>query len=132
MWTMRILIVTLSVLLQNVFVKPAASEMPSLVAEMKHKMFQGQGETFYDVGQGSRGPSGLSEENLETSLANVRLIADRADADLTVLRRRGGDVGKVAECLVRTRMSEDDFMEIRYIHFSENRTDCAVIFKLCM
>ena len=64
----------------------------------------------------SPGPvSGLNEEDLRASLATVEALASACGADLCVLRERQGEEGRMADCLVRRRVNEDDFMEVWYI-----------------
>ena len=64
----------------------------------------------------STGPvSGLNEEDLRASLATVEALASACGADMSVLRERQGEEGRTADCLIRRRVDEDDFMEVRYI-----------------
>ena len=58
--------------------------------------------------------SGLNEEDLRASLATVQALASGCGADVCVLRERQGEEGRIADCLVRRRVEEDDFMEVRY------------------
>lgn len=97
------------------FVNPTEAEEAELYEQVQLRITEGQGEAFLDigVGDGSASGSGLSEEELAHSLATLERIAGKCSADLTVLRRRVLDGGLVAECLVRVRMGQDDFMEIR-------------------
>lgn len=57
--------------------------------------------------------SGLSEEQLDASLATVRSLAVACEADMRVLRQRRAEEGVTAECLVRRKVQEDDFLEVR-------------------
>lgn len=58
--------------------------------------------------------SGLNEEDLRASLATVEALASACGADVCVLRERQAEEGRTADCLVRRRVEEDDFMEVRY------------------
>ena len=80
---------------------------------MRIKLTDGQGESFWDLGLEEGTQSGLSEEDLSLSLATLERVANDCNADVAVLRKKNGDVGTVAECLVRRRVVEDDFMEVR-------------------
>lgn len=60
--------------------------------------------------------SGLNEEDLRASLATVEALASACVADMSVLRERQGEEGRTADCLVRRRVDEDDFMEVRYMY----------------
>lgn len=57
--------------------------------------------------------SGLLEEQLDASLATVRSLAVACEADMRVLRQRRAEEGVTAECLVRRKVQEDDFLEVR-------------------
>ena len=58
---------------------------------------------------------GLNEEDLRASLATMQALASACGADMSVLRERQAEEGHTADCLVRRRVEEDDFMEVRYI-----------------
>ena len=58
--------------------------------------------------------SGLNEEDLRASLATMHALASACGADMSVLRERQAEEGRTADCLVRRRVEEDDFMEVRY------------------
>ena len=57
--------------------------------------------------------SGLNEEDLRASLATLQALASACGADVSVLRERQAEEGRTADCLVRRRVEEDDFMEVR-------------------
>lgn len=104
--------------------------MAELYDQVQLRVTEGQGEAFFDVGlgDGSGSGSGLTEEELACSLATLERIAERCNADLTVLRRRVVDEGLVAECLVRVRMGQEDFMEIRCVYMHV----CVVCVRACV
>lgn len=101
---------------------------------MQLRITEGQGEAFFDIGlgDGSASGSGLTEEELTRSLATLERIADKCNADLTVLRKRVVDVGLVAECLVRVRMGQEDFMEIRCDCCARARTCVCTYMCVCL
>ena len=96
---------------------PTEQEVAELTEQVQLKIMDGQGEAFFDVGlgDGAGDGSGLTEEELALSLATLERIAKQCDADLTVLRKKAWEGGLVAECLVRGRMGQEDFMEIRCV-----------------
>lgn len=95
------------------YVNPSDEDFLDLVEHMRMKLNDGQGEMFCDIGLGEGTQSGLSEEDLALSLSTLERVANECNADVAVLRKKTGDVGVVAECLVRRRVVEDDFMEVR-------------------
>lgn len=59
------------------------------------------------------GDSGLDEEDLEASIATVRSLCDQIEADLIWLRERTDTGGKIQDYLIRQRVGEQDFLEVR-------------------
>ena len=57
--------------------------------------------------------SGLSEEDLKASVDSLKLLAESCNADVVLLREKPAEEGTVAEYLVRNRVDENDFMEVR-------------------
>ena len=57
--------------------------------------------------------NGLTGEDLAASLATVQSLATACGAEVHVLRERPGEVGSTAEVLVRRKVEEDDFLEVR-------------------
>ena len=116
-------------------VNPSHSRFVHLVSQLKFRMQEGQGpsvpcvvgraihaltaldrrtgEAIYEVGVGDNGfPQGLSEADLNSSIETVRRMANELKAGVTVLSMRSGELGRVAELLVRT-LNVDDSMDIR-------------------
>ena len=57
--------------------------------------------------------NGLTREELHASLATVQSLAAICEADMMVLREKPVEGRHMAECLVRRRVEEDDFLEVR-------------------
>ena len=57
--------------------------------------------------------SGLNPDEYETSVATLTLLAQSCDADLVLLRKKTAEQGTVGEFLLRTKLDENDFMEVR-------------------
>ena len=57
--------------------------------------------------------SGLSAEDLKASVDSLKLLAEACNADVVLLREKPAEEGTVAEYLVRNRVDENDFMEVR-------------------
>ncbi|CAG2106744.1 unnamed protein product [Medioppia subpectinata] len=95
-------------------VNPTDEEAIQLTTHLVNRLEE-SGETIYLVGCSESGESGLSEDELNASVANLHRLADKIDSDCIVLRRRRGDsgVGQVAEYLVRKRAKSNDFQEVR-------------------
>ncbi|MBP1449366.1 MAG: GTP-binding protein [Thermoproteus sp.] len=76
--------------------------------QMKRRLIEGGGEALYIVGVSNDGkPLGLSEEELQRSLAFISSAVERIGASAYVLRISEGIKGKIAEVLIRSRAGED-------------------------
>lgn len=58
--------------------------------------------------------SGLKQDEYDASVATLKSLASQLDCDCVVLRQRKQDKGLTAQFLVRRRVQEQDFLEIRY------------------
>ncbi|HUU77166.1 MAG TPA: GTP-binding protein [candidate division Zixibacteria bacterium] len=94
-------------------IDPTATRFEHLVTQMKFRLQEGQGEAIYEIGVEDNGfPKGISEIELKNSIETIKQMAEKLKADITILRERDGDSGKVAEVLVRT-LADEEFLEIR-------------------
>ena len=94
-------------------IDPTATRFEHLVTQMKFRLQEGQGEAIYEIGVEDNGyPKGISEKELQDSIDTIKRMAEQLNADVTLLRERDGDDGKVAEVLVRV-LAEEEFIEIR-------------------
>ena len=50
---------------------------------------------------------------MQQSMANLRKMSEELNCECLVLRERMEEGGSVTEALIRTRVTERDFMEIR-------------------
>lgn len=56
---------------------------------------------------------GLSEADMEASYATVKSMAEQVEADVILLRERQEAGGRVRDYLVRKRVGDNDFLEVR-------------------
>lgn len=87
-------------------VNPTNQRLEHLVTQMKWRLREGQGEAIYEIGVEDNGlMTGLSDEDMESSLDTLREMARRLGATIQVLRERvvTTELGTrtVAEVLVR-------------------------------
>lgn len=59
------------------------------------------------------GDWGLDESDMDASVATVRSMCEQIDADLIPLRERNEAAGLVCDYLIRRRVGELDFLEVR-------------------
>ncbi|XP_069764099.1 GTP-binding protein 1-like isoform X3 [Narcine bancroftii] len=97
-----------------VLVSPSSEQYDYLLKQLRERMDEGCGETIYVIGQGSDGKKyGLNDDDIEASVATVKSLSDQIYSDLILLRERQEAGGKVADYLVRKRVGENDFLEVR-------------------
>ncbi|XP_054460885.1 GTP binding protein 1, like [Anoplopoma fimbria] len=97
-----------------VLVSPTGQQYDSLLKHLREQIGEGCGETIYVVGMGSDGGDyGLDEKDMEASVATVRSLCEQIEADLIFLRERTDTGGKIRDYLIRRRVGEQDFLEVR-------------------
>lgn len=75
----------------------------------------------------------MDEKDMEASVATVRSLCEQIEADLILLRERTESGGKIRDYLIRRRVGEQDFLEVRYesLQISRNgvndRNYCFII-----
>ncbi|XP_030590482.1 GTP-binding protein 1-like isoform X1 [Archocentrus centrarchus] len=97
-----------------VLVSPTGEQYDSLLRHLRERIDEGCGETIYVVGMGSDGGDyGLDEKDMEASVATVQSLCEQTEADLILLRERTDTGGKIRDYLIRRRVGEQDFLEVR-------------------
>lgn len=98
-----------------VLVSPSEEQFELLRKQLKDRIDDSRGETIYEIGIGEDGCDiGLDPGEYAASLATLQSLAATLNADCVELRQRRGEKGtKVGLYLIRTKVDEADFMEIR-------------------
>lgn len=98
-----------------VLVSPTEEQFELLLKRLKDRIADSRGETIYEIGIGEdASDSGLDPEEYAASLATLQSLATTLNADCVELRQRRGDKGStVGQYLIRQKLDETDFMEIR-------------------
>ncbi|XP_041959488.1 GTP binding protein 1, like isoform X1 [Alosa sapidissima] len=95
-------------------VSPTGEQYDVLFRQLRERMDEGCGETIYVVGMGSDGGEyGLNEQDMEASVATVQSLCEQVEADLILLRERAETGGCVRDYLIRRRVGDTDFLEVR-------------------
>ncbi|KTG41478.1 hypothetical protein cypCar_00009362, partial [Cyprinus carpio] len=95
-------------------VSPTGEQYECLQKQLRERIDEGCGETIYVVGMGTDGGDyGLDERDMEASVATVQSLCEQVDADLILLRERTETAGHVRDYLIRRRVGEADFLEVR-------------------
>lgn len=59
--------------------------------------------------------NGLQPDKMEASLATVASLASACNADFQVLRQKPMEAGTIAQVVLRRKVNEDDFLEVRCV-----------------
>ena len=95
-------------------VNPSATRLEHLVTQMKWRLREGNGEAIYEMGVEDNGiMTGLSEEDMDSSLDTLQEMARRLGATVQVLRQRNIDTRTVAEILVRKIPDDQQVIDLR-------------------
>uniref|UniRef100_A0A069DZE2 GTP-binding protein 1 n=1 Tax=Panstrongylus megistus TaxID=65343 RepID=A0A069DZE2_9HEMI len=95
-------------------ISPTAEQYDLLQKKLKERVENGRGETIFDIGVGEDGgETGLNADEYEASVATLQSLASTLDADCVLLRNKKGEQGMTGQYLVRRRVIEQDFLEIR-------------------
>lgn len=98
---------------KTVLVSPTSEQFDLLRKQLEHRMADSRGETIFEIGVGDCEENGLDTEEYAASLATLQSLATTMDAECVELRIRPSDKGMTGQYLVRRRVIESDFMEIR-------------------
>ncbi|MFV2016802.1 MAG: GTP-binding protein, partial [Candidatus Heimdallarchaeota archaeon] len=72
-------------------------------------MYEGNGEAFYYIGVQDDGtPTGISEEELASSLESIEKVASLANAKVMLLRKEKGNEGYISELLIRREKDPEE------------------------
>ncbi|CAB1342278.1 unnamed protein product [Coregonus sp. 'balchen'] len=95
-------------------VSPNGEQYDLLLRQLRERMDEGCGETIYVVGMGSDGGDyGLDEGDMEASVATIQSLCEQTESDLILLRERIEAGGQVRDYLIRRRVGDQDFLEVR-------------------
>lgn len=99
---------------KQVLVSPTEEQFEVLLKRLKERIADSRGETIWELGVGEDGSdSGLDAGEMAASVATLQSLATTVNADCVELRTGRGEKGATAKYLIRQRLDEQDFMEIR-------------------
>lgn len=94
-------------------VDPTPERLEHLTSQLKWRLAEGQGEALYELGVEDNGfPKGLSADELAKSLATLDKMAKNVAAEASVVCKRPGKEGEIAEVLIREARA-DQYIDIR-------------------
>ncbi|XP_063983782.1 GTP-binding protein 1 [Diachasmimorpha longicaudata] len=99
---------------KDVLVSPSEEQYELLLRRLKERILDGGSETIFDIGIGEDGSEdGLKSDEYEASVATLQSLAATLEADCVLLRQSKVDQGLTGQYLVRRRLDQQDFLEIR-------------------
>ncbi|CAB3359760.1 Hypothetical predicted protein [Cloeon dipterum] len=99
---------------KTTLVSPTSEQFDLLLRQLRERLDDGRGETIYEIGIGEDSTeAGLAEDEFEASVATLKSLASTLDSDCKELRQRQLEKGLTGQFLVRKRLDEQDFLEIR-------------------
>ncbi|KAJ8318645.1 hypothetical protein KUTeg_003736 [Tegillarca granosa] len=94
-------------------VSPNNEEYEILMEIVKERIEEGHGETIFELGTGEGDSPGLSEEDMQASIATLHSITESLGLESVKLREKKEEDGLVIEFLLRKKVDLEDFMEVR-------------------
>ncbi|CAF0841134.1 unnamed protein product [Rotaria sp. Silwood1] len=96
-------------------IEPDPYRLEHLITQMNWRLQEGQGEALYEIGVEDCGTlSGVTDEELEASLATLKKMADRLGASITKLyERKLENERHIVEVLVRKVPDDQHFIDLR-------------------
>lgn len=94
-------------------VDPTPERLEHLTSQLKWRLFEGQGEAFYEIGIEDNGTArGLPANELEKSIETLRTMAKTLGCETFLICKRKAKEGEIAELLVR-EVRDDKYMDVR-------------------
>ncbi|XP_047144410.1 GTP-binding protein 1 isoform X1 [Hydra vulgaris] len=94
-------------------ISPNAIQFDAILSKIRDLLLEGHGEAIYEVGAGDGVDCGLNEDDLNASIATIQSICTQLNCDCNLLREKNVEKGKIAEFLLRMKIIEEDFFEVR-------------------
>lgn len=95
-------------------VDPTPERLEHLTTQLKWRLCEGQGEALYEIGVEDDGvPRGLCEADMKKSIENLKKMAAKLNAEVSLVCTRKGKEGEVAEMLVR-EVRDDNYIDVRF------------------
>lgn len=103
-----------SIRCKTVLISPSEEQYDLIQQRLQERIADGRGETIFDIGVGDDGSeSGLQPADYDASVATLKSIVATLNADCVLLRERKVEQGLTGQYLVRRRVEQQDFLEIR-------------------
>lgn len=98
---------------KTTLVSPSNEQFDLLKKLLEQRIAESGGETIFEIGIGDGENNGLEPDEYAASVATLQSLATTLNADCVELRQRPSDKGNTGQYLIRRRLDQSDFMEIR-------------------
>ncbi|XP_031634585.1 GTP-binding protein 1 [Contarinia nasturtii] len=98
---------------KKTLISPSHEQFDLLKKFLEKRIVDSSGETIFEIGAGDNEENGLQSDEYAASVATLQSLAATLNADCVELRQRPSDKGMTGQFLIRRRVDQDDFMEIR-------------------
>lgn len=98
---------------KKTLVSPSNEQFDLLTKLLGQRIAESGGETIFEIGIGDGEDNGLEPDEYAASVATLQSLATTFNADCVELRQRPSDKGMTGQYLIRRRLDQTDFMEIR-------------------
>lgn len=98
---------------KKALVSPTNEQFDLLKKLLETRIGDSGGETIFDVGIGDGEDNGIDPDEFAASVATLQSLAATLNADCVELRQRPSEKGMTGQYLIRKRVDQSDFMEIR-------------------
>lgn len=98
---------------KTILVSPTDEEYDMLLRQLRQRIQEGNGETLYEIGIADGDTNGLHKEDLDASIATLESLSQTCGAEMLLLREKTSAGGMVVEYLLRKKVEDEDFIEVR-------------------
>lgn len=98
---------------KKLLIGPSNEQFDVLKNLLENRIIESGCETIYEIGIDDGEDNGLEPDEFAASVATLQSLATTLNADCVELRQRPSEKGMTGQYLIRKRVEETDFMEIR-------------------
>lgn len=98
---------------KKALISPSHEQFDLLKKLLEKRIIDSGGETIFEIGTGDNEENGIDPDEYAASMATIQSLAATLNADCVELRQRPSDKGMTGQFLIRKRVDQSDFMEIR-------------------
>ena len=97
-------------------IDPSEERIERLTSQMKYRLAEGNGEALYRLGVSDDGHGdGLTEEELAESMETMKILAEKNNAEATIVHHDAGlmEGHSIVEVMVRSNLTDNDTINLK-------------------